>query len=79
MKLIAITIAAISLAACTTTDLHTGVVREVAGSDLTSISMIEPAQMGCEYSFIAVRAGQIVRGCIYRPGLFGRLEVRWTP
>jgi hypothetical protein len=76
MKLIAITIAAISLAACTTTDLHQGVVREVAGSDLTSVSMIEPPLSGCEFSFMAIRGGEVVQGCLYRPGK-GRLQVRW--
>lgn len=76
MKLAIIAIAAVALSACATTDLQHGVVREVAGQDLTEISMVQ-GQAGCEYSFIAVRAGQVVQGCIYRPGLLGRLEVRW--
>jgi hypothetical protein len=77
MRTAAILISAIALSACTTTDLHHAVVHDVAGSDLTSVSMT-PTMPGCEFNFIAVRGGDVVQGCLYRQGL-GRLQVRWLP
>lgn len=74
-KIIAVIAASVMLAGCSTTDLDRGVIARVV-PNLTDISVTH-RQAGCEFSFIAVKSGNVVQGCLHRPMIVGPLAVRW--
>lgn len=68
-------IAAISIAACSTTSIQVGAVHQVA-PELSGIQISPSRVKGCEITFKAWQDGKPVDGCLYRPAFIASLKAR---